>query len=436
MRSPESPATAPFPSTSTRPDPLRPSSTRTAATAGPSTPVTADSSLSSSTPPTRHTRADASDSAGDGLSVDAVRVVAESPAVPAGDALSIMAQRRSSYPFSSPSDPPGRGQREWQHAGEQNHRDGQTVAVAVAVAPRKTATPSTVPPAAQNPQKLQNSQNLQNPDPHDHAALSSLHPQLSDYRARLARHLELRELSARSLAPTPAPAEKTKVSPVSEEGAASSSPMLTSNTALTNTSTESGQTVRGGMTPAPVAQTPSYPFPRMPSFSHQLPKFVSFPPISPLSRRGTTPLFGHPSGHPPEHRGILDRLLSDSSTPASTFTFEPAATTDYPHSSDFPTPNLYDLSLMLSAEPGLDAWWNTVVQIMRDVYKAERVTLAVPADTTDVENVPWGQRATFNAHQEDKLSLGYMTKGGSSAFQSSEHDAVLDGLAAPHDAAA
>ena len=40
----------------------------------------------------------------------------------------------------------------------------------------------------------------------------------------------------------------------------------------------------------------------------------------------------------------------------------------------------------------MDAWWNTVVQIMRDVYKAERVTLAIPADTTDIENVPWGQK--------------------------------------------
>ncbi|KAG5933424.1 hypothetical protein E4U53_000993 [Claviceps sorghi] len=324
-----------------------------------------------------------------------------------------MAQRRSSYPFSSPSDSPGRGQREWQHANEQNHRDGQTFTIT----PRKAATPSTVPEAAQSP---------------DSSAMSSLHPQLSDYRAKLARHLELRELSARGLAPSsspslaPARSEKTKVSPISEEGAAAASPMLTSTTALTNASTESGQTVRGGITPAPVAQTPSYPFPRMPSFSHQLPKFVSFPPISPLSRRAPTPSS--------DNRGILDRLLSDSSTPASTFTFEPAATADYPHAPDYPTPSLYDLSLMLSAEPGLDAWWNTVVQIMRDVYKAERVTLAVPADTTDVENVPWGQRATFNAHQEDKLSLGYMAKG-SSAFQSSESaEAVLDGLAGPHDA--
>lgn len=81
--------------------------------------------------------------------------------------------------------------------------------------------------------------------------------------------------------------------------------------------------------------------------------------------------------------------------------------------SEYPSPNLYDLALMLSAEPGLDAWWQTVVQIMVEVYKAERVTLAVPADSTDIENVPWGQKATYNAHREDDLSLGYLARGSS-----------------------
>ncbi|KAG5978820.1 hypothetical protein E4U55_005893 [Claviceps digitariae] len=422
MRSPDSPPSAPFPSISTRPDPLRAQSTSTAAAASASTPVTADSSSLSSPipppppPPPRHRRPGTSGAARDGLNAaDSVPVVAETAAVPTGDAHahSIMAPRRSSYPFSSPSDPDplsGSGQREWQLSKEQNnHRDGQTVAIT----PDKAATTSAVREAPQNS---------------DNIAMSHLHPQLCDYRAKLARDLELRELAARRLPaalPTAHP-EKTKVSPISEEGATMASPMLTSSTTLTTASTESGKTVRGGpMTPAPIAQTPSYPFPRMPSFSHhQLPKFVSFPPMSPRSRHQATPSS--------EHRGILDRLLSDSSTPASAFTFEPAATADYPHNSDFPNPNLYDLSLMLSAEPGLDAWWNTVVQIMRDVYRAERVTLAVPADTTDIENVPWGQRATYNAHQEDQLSLGYMAKS-SSAFQSSEYEAVYDGLVAPHD---
>ncbi|KAL2021132.1 hypothetical protein VTK56DRAFT_7438 [Thermocarpiscus australiensis] len=96
---------------------------------------------------------------------------------------------------------------------------------------------------------------------------------------------------------------------------------------------------------------------------------------------------------------------------------------------DFPSPNLYELTLMLSAEPGLDAWWNTVVQIMVDVYKAERVTLAVPADPTDIENVPWGQKATYNAHSEDDLSLGYLARG--SSLIPSSRDDLSDGRSQP-----
>jgi PAS domain S-box-containing protein len=74
----------------------------------------------------------------------------------------------------------------------------------------------------------------------------------------------------------------------------------------------------------------------------------------------------------------------------------PGAQPPRPEDPRFPTPNLYDLVLQLSAEPGLDAWWATVANIMHDHYKAERVTLAMPADPTDIENVPWGQKATFS----------------------------------------
>jgi len=97
-----------------------------------------------------------------------------------------------------------------------------------------------------------------------------------------------------------------------------------------------------------------------------------------------------------------------------------------PDNRDFPSPNLYELALMLSAEPGLDAWWHTVVQIMVDVYKAERVTLAIPADSTDIENVPWGQKATYNAHREDDLSLAYLARG--SSFMPSSTDDASDPL--------
>ncbi|MBE3050426.1 hypothetical protein IMZ48_49620 [Candidatus Bathyarchaeota archaeon] len=49
---------------------------------------------------------------------------------------------------------------------------------------------------------------------------------------------------------------------------------------------------------------------------------------------------------------------------------------------------------------------------MTHTFKAERVTLSVPADSTDIENVPWGQKATYNEHPEDGLSMAYMGEAG------------------------
>ncbi|OTA03782.1 Sensory transduction histidine kinase [Trichoderma parareesei] len=250
--------------------------------------------------------------------------------------------------------------------------------------------------------------------------------QLVEYRERLIRNLELRDLSAQELhLGIP---DKSRAAPVLEDSVLNS-PYPTS--AFTSTSTESGNTIRGGMTPAPVASTPSYPFPRM-----AIPPGSFGPSGFSLPHAQASAASGFPrSPHPMnlDHRGVLDRVLSESSTPASAMTFQPGGAPQ-PDSFDFPTPSLYDLSLMLSAEPGLDAWWSTVVQIMREVYQAERVTLAVPADTTDIENVPWGQKATYNEHEQDDLSMNYLARGTSavpSAVPSAENDAVDDVLASP-----
>ncbi|EEY16887.1 peroxide stress-activated histidine kinase mak1 [Verticillium alfalfae VaMs.102] len=249
--------------------------------------------------------------------------------------------------------------------------------------------------------------------------------QLNQYREQLARDLERRELASRS--PATDRASKSRVSPIQEEAAAAaavaaaaaaaehvtsvasilSSPHALSSGRASVASTESGNTIRGGMTPGYVAATPSYPFPRMttpgmgPGFMHR--PFANLSP-STLHFMSQTMSFDH-FAH--------DKVLSNSSTPASTMTFHPSGATQQQDYGDYPTPHLYDLSLMLGAEPGLEAWWSTVVQILRDVYKAERVTLAVPADSTDIENVPWGQKATYNEHEEDELSLGYMARGSS-----------------------
>jgi PAS domain S-box-containing protein len=70
----------------------------------------------------------------------------------------------------------------------------------------------------------------------------------------------------------------------------------------------------------------------------------------------------------------------------------------------YPSPNLYDLVLLLGAEPGLTPWWNCVTKIMHDWYGADRATLAVPADASDIENVPWGQKTTFNASLDHQVT--------------------------------
>jgi PAS domain S-box-containing protein len=230
--------------------------------------------------------------------------------------------------------------------------------------------------------------------------MSDSHLQLNQYRERLARDLERREHSGRGLVSNPV--NKSRVSPIQEE-ATTSGPMTTS--------TESNQTVRGGVTPGfspAVAGTPSYPFPRMVTPSH-IPSSLHRP-FTTLSPTGV-PRGSHSVSF--EGFGAQDKVLSGSSTPASNRTFLPSGEASHSANAAFPSPNLYDLSLMLTAEPGLEAWWNTVVQIMTDVYKAERVTLAVPADSTDLENVPWGQKATYNEHREDDLSMGYMAKNSS-----------------------
>jgi signal transduction histidine kinase len=205
---------------------------------------------------------------------------------------------------------------------------------------------------------------------------------------------------------------KSRVSPIHEETSppsledAFSSPLPTG---LETTSTESARTVRGGTTPGPTAaRTPSYPFPPMRtpgqlSFSQGHRPFTALSPtVNPANFAG-----GSFDGGP------QDQVLSGSITPASTLRFQPPGTFQQEDDPNFETPNTYELTLMLNSEPGLDAWWTTVVQIMRSLYLASRVTLSVPADSTDIENVPWGQKATFNASEEDELSLTYLPRGSS-----------------------
>lgn len=262
--------------------------------------------------------------------------------------------------------------------------------------------------------------------------------QLSQYREQLARDMQRNVLGAR---PAQGSTHLSKrVSPIQEESAVNSPSQISSgpSTTSTNASTESGQTVRGVYTPGFMPKTPSYPFPRVgtpgytPSSLHK--PFTTLSPTgsapdSPTSSAAATATFGNSRAR--------DNIMSNPTTPASAMAFRPevvSQTSQHGDNLDFPTPNLYELSLRLSSEPGLEAWWKTVVQIMTEEYQAERLTIAVPADATDLENVPWGQKATYNARQEDGVSMGYLARG-SSAMPSSRDVTSRPSSAAGEDAA-
>ncbi|PNS17575.1 Peroxide stress-activated histidine kinase mak1 [Sphaceloma murrayae] len=159
-------------------------------------------------------------------------------------------------------------------------------------------------------------------------------------------------------------------------------------------STDSTRTIRMAPTPgAQAVRTPSYPFPSMNSPRAWSPAFHQpFTVLSPTT-----------SAEPSSTPG--DSTTSGASTPGANFaSFAPPGSAEsVPSDPRYPNPNLYDVVLQLSAEPGLEAWWNTVTKILHDSYLADRVSLALPADANDIENVPWGQKATFNVtgHDDD-----------------------------------
>ncbi|KAH8598092.1 hypothetical protein B0O99DRAFT_506647 [Bisporella sp. PMI_857] len=288
--------------------------------------------------------------------------------------------------IKEPADPEASGRTGTQGDIEEGHRGGSINAAHI-------GRPIPTNPSAEEIERLRQAMNAQ--------------LQLNQQRAKLTQHLE--HGKGRETAGSSNTAGKTRVSPISEEtispsiSAAFASPPVS---AMDTTSTESTKTIRGGITPALNAiRTPSYPFPNMRTpgqFSHSghRPFTALSPTVNPSNFAG-----GHFAVNP------HDQVLSGSVTPASTLHFQPSGTYESHAGSAYPTPNLYDLTLTLASEPGLDAWWTNVVQLMRDVYKADRVTLSVPADSTDLENVPWGQKATFNSAEEDHLSLAYLPHG-------------------------
>lgn len=202
--------------------------------------------------------------------------------------------------------------------------------------------------------------------------------------------------------------EVKRVSPITEEDAGSTGnsmdtvidnaqePIRTSSTVSTE-STGSQRTIKGSIPPTPSGiplRTPSYPFPYVPG----TPRSWSSGVHQPFTALSPT-VSARPRGRAASSRTSSFQTMSGSSTPAGDNVFLPPGGGGGDEGADdprYPTPNLYDLVLQLNSEPGLEQWWATVTNILHDDFKAERATLVMPVDPTDLENMPWGQKSTFS----------------------------------------
>lgn len=249
----------------------------------------------------------------------------------------------------------------------------------------------------------------------DPVRLAGVHPQLTTVlsqdqqgldimRRRMSEALARRqEQRAGKSSPETTPSESTTPTLARSTTALSEEPSEIHSTdslpSISATmSSDSATTIRAPLDGTPgTVRTPSYPFPRMNlklqrglssrSGPHHRPFTLLSPTNEPPEFQGMTGAEKHGTQHPP----------SETSTPVG----HESATEDYPEDPDHPTPDLYDIVLMLSTEPGLESWWANVTEILAEAYGAERASLALPGDITDLENVPWGLKASFNVNGSD-----------------------------------
>lgn len=264
---------------------------------------------------------------------------------------------------------------------------------------------SAAKPAVARAQSDQSQSSQSNRVPGIHSQISTVLSQdpqgLEVMRRRMSEALaKKQEQKIMKNSPTTSPAENTATTPISgnsENVIAGENPELSSVESFPSVSatlsTDSARTIRAPFDATPgTVRTPSYPFPRM---NLRLQRGLSS--RSGPHHRPFTLL--SPTSEPPEFTGTVsyDQLAgpptsSENSTPMVQ-DVEPSL---YPDDPNYPTPDIYDIILMLSTEPGIESWWANVTEVLSEAFGAERASLALPGDITDLENVPWGQKASFN----------------------------------------
>ncbi|OKL60428.1 hypothetical protein UA08_03992 [Talaromyces atroroseus] len=154
----------------------------------------------------------------------------------------------------------------------------------------------------------------------------------------------------------------------------------------------------GNMSPGiSLPKTPSYPFPVMPPPPGQVAPeaHISSDTVHTTNSRDADKSKRASSKAP----GTIDMTSSLRAKTEHQNTFYLPEGSAIPEDHSSPTPNIYDLILKLNSEPGLESWWANVVDVLQTHYGIERASLAVPGDSTDLENLPWVQKATFNPEE-------------------------------------
>ncbi len=203
-----------------------------------------------------------------------------------------------------------------------------------------------------------------------------------------------------------------RCSPILEEDTsnkqiASEGQVVSPASGLESVSTESNKTVKWStLSQSPGAReapTPSYPFPPMnaalgPSPNEATPHAFHRP-FTALS-----PTIPPPQLRAGESQAAKGRIIASRGMSAVPKVPPSLGDLGAGHLAQDQELDLSDVLLKLQSEPGLEKWWVNVSKVLRRDFGATRASLAVPSDSTDVENVPWAQMATFNAAMGDVIS--------------------------------
>ncbi|OQD85864.1 hypothetical protein PENANT_c009G00068 [Penicillium antarcticum] len=164
-------------------------------------------------------------------------------------------------------------------------------------------------------------------------------------------------------------------------------------------STDSAGTIKGVDTEMPSPEhpqpTPSYPFPRMQQRAAKMG-------LEPAGRVGQFKL-KLPSEKSPSTAEFQSKNDPSTNQADPRPDFLPDQHKSVVDDPNFASPNLYDLTLQMNSQSGLESWWSNLIDILQTHYGADRASLAVPGDVTDLENVPWGQKAVFNGGIDTSL---------------------------------